>query len=183
MSICLVLGGGDTLHADLDAYTGPIDGVVTANDAVAEWPGGVDAAVSLHPGYFLSKGWLRKREERGYAPPKRLIGHEEWKRGGAPEGLELTEYRFPGVEKSGSSGLFAAKVALIDLGFERVVFCGVPLTVTPHFFGGDPWKFAENYRRVWLTLPDEYRNRMRSMSGWTRVYLGAPETVKEKRHD
>lgn len=179
---CLVLGGASCLHDDIAAYAGPVDGVVTVNDAVTEWRGDVDAAVSLHPQFFEQKGWLAARNEKGLSAPRRVIGHEEGKRvigmrGVNVPGLEFTPYRFPGQEKSGSSGLFAAKVALIDLGFDQVVFCGVPMTATPHFWDDrkEPWKSADGFRGGWLAAPEEYRSRMASMSGWSRILLGGPQ--------
>jgi len=188
VTTALVLGGAECLHMDLAAYVEAghgFAGVVTVNDALTEWPGRVDAAVSLHPRYFAQKGWRDARAAKGYAPALRHFGHMEARQVQEGKGLtcdvEFTEYRFPGQDKSGSSGLFAAKVALIDLGFDRVVFCGVPMTNEPHFWDADrtPWKPAEGFRRQWLTVPEEYRSRMASMSGWTRVLLGAPETEGE----
>ncbi|WP_306150740.1 hypothetical protein [Roseovarius sp. MMSF_3281] len=176
MKTALVLGGADCLHDDIAAYQGEYQGVVACNDAGAEWPGELDAWVSLHPEFFTHKGWLDKRQG---PPPKRLIAHpaaaQPHRRARLPANVEFTEYAFPGQTHSGSSGLFATKVALIDLGFDRAVLCGVPLTQTPHFFGGDPWKAADGFRRQWLALPEEYRDRMRSLSGWTAVLLGKPE--------
>lgn len=185
MTTCLVLGGADCLHADLDAYTGPIDGVVACNDAGAEWAGDLDGWVSLHPRYFQIKSWRQARADKGYPPARRHFGHMDAQKikdgAGLTCDVKFTEYRFPGQDKSGSSGLFAAKVALIDLGFDRVVFCGVPMTEAPHFWDVDraPWKVADGFRRQWLTVPEEYRARMRSMSGWSRVLLGPPETTGE----
>jgi hypothetical protein len=183
MTTCLVLGGADCLHADLDAYTGQIDGVIACNEAGAEWPGELDAWVSLHPNYFEAKGWRQSRANNGYPDAKRYFGHEEWRinesKGNLPPGMEFTDYRFPGQTRSGSSGLFAAKVALIDLGFDTAVFCGIPMTHTPHFYGGDPWKYAHNYQQIMLDLDKQYRNRMRSMSGWSRILLGVPEQRKD----
>lgn len=177
MTVCLVLGGAACLHDDIAAYDGPVDSVVACNDAGAEWPGELAAWVSLHPEYLDIKGWRQKRAERGYPPAKRYIGHLEWQRRGRknPDWLEFSDYRFPGQERSGSSGLFAAKVALIDLGFDRAVFCGVPLTHSPHFFDSKVWPFAHSYQEIIETLDPQYRARLRSMSGWTRDFLGSPE--------
>jgi hypothetical protein len=101
-----------------------------------------------------------------------------------PADITLTRYQFPGVDnKSGTSGLFAAKVALCDLGFDRVVLCGVPMTATPHLNNRTDWvdrpKTPTDYQRVWAGLPAEYLGRMRSLSGWTRELLGAPETTEK----
>lgn len=179
MKTCLVLGGADCLFEDVHAARNlPRDGVVACNEAGIEWPGDLDAWVSLHPEHFTGKRWLEKRQG---SPAKRLIAHpaaaQPHRRARLPANVEFTEYAFPGQTHSGSSGLFAAKVALIDLGFDRVVFCGVPLTQTPHFWDAkrEPWKSANDFRRQWLALPEEYRDRMRSMSGWTAVLLGKPE--------
>jgi len=181
MTTCLVLGGGDTLAADLAAYTGPIDGAVACNDAGTEYRGDLDAWVSLHPRYFKQKKWLEKRRNKGLPDAKALIGHKQATHMEYVEGVQLLEYKFPGQAKSGSSGLFAAKVALVDMGFDNVVLCGVPMTATPHFFDKVDWVRGPGFRKAWLDLPDQYASRMKSMSGWTRVLLGQPP--KEHRND
>jgi len=181
----LVLGGASCLHDDITAYIGAVDGCVACNDAGAEWSGDLDGWVSLHPQFFTGKGWLDKRQG---PPPKRLFAHHAANKavqiGRYPPGIEFTDYQFPEQHRSGSSGLFAAKVALIDLGFDRAVLCGVPMDPRPHFFDREDWKSAEGFRGAWLAVPQEYRDRIRSMSGWTRVLLGAPEIeTKEKPDD
>lgn len=181
LSTCLVLGGGDSLPYDLAAYSGPVDGAVACNDAGTHYAGDLDAWVSLHPRYFLQKKWLEKRKVKGYKPAKRLFGHMQATHlERIVSGVEFVDYEFSGQKKSGSSGLFAAKVALIDLGFDRVVLCGVPMTPTPHFFDRADWTRGPGFRKAWLELNPEHTVRMRSMSGWTRVLLGAPE--KEHRN-
>lgn len=178
-----MLGGAASLHDDIAAYDGPVDGVVACNDAGAIWPGDLDAWVSLHSQFFARKGWLAKRAQAGL-PPARAIYSHDFGHKDAPTGpnVRRTHCQFPGVEVGGSSGLFAAKVALIDLGFERAVLCGIPISPTPHFFDDVPWKDAEGMRSRWLAIPDEYRARMRSMSGWTRTLLGGPDADTQK-HD
>ncbi|KHQ50401.1 hypothetical protein [Mameliella alba] len=178
MRTCLVLGGGDTLQDDIAAYGGPVDGAIAANDAGMVWPGELDAWVSLHATHWIGKGWVQGRADRGYPPARRHLGHGAAGRCHAgkelPEGVEFIPYKFPGQTRSGSSGLFAAKVALIDMGFDRVVLCGVPMDDRPHYWdeGRQPWKACETFRPAWQALAPEYRARMRSMSGWTRELLG-----------
>jgi len=175
VTVCLVLGGADCLFEDIRRYGGPADAVVACNDAGAEWPGRLDAWVTLHPEHWERKGWLSTRAARRYPNAVALYAHNQVKEFVA-EGVICTDYLFPGQDKAGSSGLFAAKVALIDLGFDQVVFCGVPMTHSPHFFGGEPWRKQSvlDYRKQWKTVPDEWRARMRSMSGWSRTFLGGP---------
>lgn len=172
MTTALVLGGADCLWTDVEAYTGPVDGVVACNDAGTVWPGFLDAWVSLHPESFPR--WTAARAAAGHHPAARLLAHQMPKN--APDiGVEVIPHKLPGMRYSANSGLFAAKVALCDLEFDRVVFCGVPLTPTAHFFDPRPWKVATQYHEYWAQIPPEYAARMRSMSGWTRELLGAPD--------
>lgn len=181
MRTCLVLGGAECLHDDMRAYSGPIDGVVACNEAGAETER-LDAWVTLHPINWIKKGWLAAREANGY-PDAPLYTHDPRH---APEGTRQTEYCFPGQEHSGSSGMFAAKVALVDLGFDRAVLCGIPMSPMPHFHGAEHWHtqpdargkrtsdIPARYLKRWRDVPQEYIDRIRSMSGATRDLLGAP---------
>lgn len=170
MKIALCLGGGDTLERDIRKVPVKYDVVVACNEAGAFWPGELDAWVTLHP-ECLEK-WIRLREERGYPRAKIHAAHSKSHR---DPGIDVvTNSRFPGMATSGSSGLFTAKFALIDMKCDGVIFCGVPLTKTPHFFDEDLWDCAIPYREEWKKIPNEWKARMRSMSGWTRDYLGAP---------
>lgn len=171
----LILGGGSTLWADFAAYDGGWDMAVACNDAGAEWPHTLDAWATLHPEKMGA--WSAKRAANGFTPS--VTGHYAHRQpdlkhcGGVH--FNISEILFPGQKKTGSSGLYAAKVAMIDLGADRLVFCGVPMTITPHFFDSQDWKSAEGFRRQWLSVPSVYRARMRSMSGWSRALLGQPE--------
>ena len=136
------------------------------------WPGALDAAVGFHPQRW--PGILGLRAERGYPPPERVISF--WSPPRPLKSAEWAEWQFPGGSGNGSSGLFAAKVALVDFGFARVTLCGVPLTPTDHITGpGTPFTNAADWRPAWQALAPEWRRRMRSMSGWTRQLLGGPD--------
>jgi len=85
--------------------------------------------------------------------------------------------RFPGQSDTGSSGLFALKVALTDLGFDCALLCGIPMApVTGHFFDAAPWTGAGAHQLGWKQALPAIRDRARSMSGWTQHLLGAPTT-------
>lgn len=174
MRIALVLGGAQSLHFDLSSYFGPFHGVVACNEAGFEWPGKLDAWASLHPDYFTRKGWLKERSNRGYPDPAQLFGVRA-------KGIEvpttITPWQFPGMENvdaSLSSGLFAAKVALVDLGFDQVVLCGVPMNTDPHFFEPGSWASGSRYAKRLGNIPREYADRIRSMSGTTMQFFGNP---------
>lgn len=184
MRTCLVLGGAECLWRDVEAYQGPIDGCVACNDAGAVWPGALDAWVTLHPLNWTREkdAWLAKRRGKGF-PDVPLYTHDANK---APDGAILTTYCFPGQEHSGSSGMFAAKVALVDLGFDRAILCGIPMSPMKHITGADHWhtqpdvngakpsQLPGRYLKRWRDVPQEYRDRIRSMSGATREMFGAP---------
>lgn len=185
MTTCLVLGGAACVWDDVAAYKGPVDGVVACNDVGAEWPGELDGWASLHPNKFIQAGWIAKREANGYPPAKRIFGHarsvQRMRRELLPENIEAPATDLTEKLGSGSSGLFAAEVALCELRFDRVVLCGVPLDRAPHFFGGPDWDQHDRFRRRWIKLPEEARNRMGSMSGWTRELLGGPDMAKKSK--
>lgn len=180
MRTALCLGGADCVFDDVEALDLPFDGVVACNDVGAEWPGMLDAWVTLHPKNMPA--WSAKRRKEGRAPS--LLTYSNETEHALPNGCVGCGYKFPGQGGSGSSGLFATKVALLDLGFDRAVLAGIPLSAKPHFFDDKAWNGGEVFRPAWLQLRDEFRDRMRSMSGWTRALLGSPaDWIAEGSHE
>jgi hypothetical protein len=168
----LCLGGGHTLLTDLakvEELGIRYDAVFACNDAGAVWAGELDGWVSLHPEKL--DRWRKQRAANGHPPAKAFWAHRAHK--DVPE-IRVTEYTFPGQKASGSSGLYVAKVAMVNCGYQEVLFCGVPMTPSPHFFDKTNWRSCKGFRRVWPSVDTEYRAGMRSMSGWTRVLLGGP---------
>lgn len=170
MRIALCLGGAACLSKDVAAVPIEYHGVIACNDAGVWWSGELDAWATLHPENM--EEWVARRRSNGLPDAKKIISHSVGRRGSGVN--VLTDLKFPGMKYAGSSGLFMAKVALVDLGFDGVLLCGVPLTKTPHFFDDVKWDCSEQYREEWSHIPDRYRVRMRSMSGWTRNFLGGP---------
>ena len=175
----MVLGAASTLPDDV-ARAGAFHGVIAVNDAAIWWPGPLDAVVSFHPEDWPRR--LRDRAAAGYPPPGRVIGWW-WPPEEPHPGIERLEWEFPGGSGNGSSSLFATKVALIDLGFDRVTLCGVPLTEeAAHFNDARPFACARSWRTAWRHLAPEWRARVRSMSGWTRDLLEGHETMDRLRN-
>lgn len=180
MRVALVLGGGNCVWSDVDAALelGEFAGVVACNDVAAAWPGELDAAVSLHAEKMGL--WMSQRRAAGHPEPKAVLGHAEFRKGilKTPACLTgFTPFKFDGQTDSGSSGLFALKVALINLGFDRAVLCGVPMeALQAHFFDTHKWGGAISHRRGWKQALPQIADRARSMSGWTREILGSPTT-------
>jgi hypothetical protein len=89
--------------------------------------------------------------------------------------VHVLDYRWPGMTLSGSSGLFAVKAALEVLGADRVVLAGVPMSTDQrHFNKGEPWAKGAPYLDAWRIALPFIRDRVRSLSGFTRDLLGAP---------
>lgn len=183
MKACLVLGGALSVWREIDdaLALGEFAGVVTCNDMIVQWPGPLDAVVTLHPEKLV--GWLRQRERRGFPAPERIFLKLEWRERcdrqqiAAIEALEPTEteYRFAGQIKSGSSGLFAAKVALEDLGFARAVGCGVPMDAgAMHIVRHRRWGGAAAMQDGWKEAAPAIDGRFKTMSGRSSQILGAP---------
>ena len=177
MRAALVLGGGSTLWADVEQALslGEFQGVVAVNDAAVVWGGPLDAVASYHSEKWPL--WLERRRRRGYAPPARVFGHEGFahRQGFRPDiPVEWVNPLFPRQKDTGSSGCFAAKVALVDLDFDRIVLCGVPMNAGPHFWDHSAWTACDAHRQGWAQIDPSFTRRMRSCSGWTRDRLGAP---------
>jgi hypothetical protein len=162
MRTALVLGSAACVWDDVERALdlGELQGVVGCNHAGLHWPGVMDGWCSLHRDK-LTRPWVARRRLMGLPDHKALFS------------IGSTEHRFPGQTKPGSSGLFALKVALSDLGFDRAVLCGMPLDVDEaHFDTPGPWKPASQYRIGWEQALPHIRDRARSMGGWTAQLLG-----------
>lgn len=177
MSTALVLGGAGTVWTDVrEALAlGRFDGVVACNDVGAAWPGRLDGWATLHPEKMHR--WTSLRRAAGYPRPGRIVTHHQARHGRLPACVDGTiDHNFPGQTLPGSSGLFAAKMALIDLGFDRAVLCGVPMLATPgHFFDASPWNGVTSHRQGWAQAMPHIKDRLRSISGWTSEILGKPD--------
>lgn len=168
--IAAVLGGARGGLAELATLRNlaRIDAVFAVNDAAADFDGELAAFVTLHPEHLPK--WLAKRT----APTLEVVAHDD-----KPGVTRVADYRWPGMNASGSSGLFAVKVAL-EAGFDRVVLCGVPMeAMRAHYFDAAPWFEVDSFWDAWsIALP--HLANVRSMSGRTAQLLGMP--TKEFLH-
>jgi hypothetical protein len=130
--------------------------------------------VTLHP--ELMSDWQRERklyELHANYDVVIPLAHEVGNQTCGP-GWRRASYKWPKITPSGSSGLFAVKVAIGD-GNDRVVLAGVPMTNTPHFGSSDSWRHADAFRPVWMGARAFYADKTRSISGgWTEKLLGRP---------
>lgn len=164
--LAAVLGGARGVWAELAELETLIgrrpDLIVGTNDAGVVYPGRLDAWATLHHERFNE--WKRRR-----------VGNQDYR--------AFIHAPHPGVTGevvpdrwAGSSGLYAAQVALSYLGAGQVVLCGVPLNAeAAHFFNSASWTDADVFRRGFEAALPVIRDTVRSMSGWTRDLLGVPD--------
>jgi hypothetical protein len=150
---------------------------MAVNDIGAYWQGTLRHWLTLHPEYM--PGWKTFRANHNF---------------GLGWGVEIHGNKFaPAIDhvwsianSGGSGGLYACLVGLA-LGYNRVVLVGMPIDDSRHFFDA-PWYSGvplggSTQGDVWMQAKDrQFKGRVRSMSGRTRLWLGAPtkEWMEEK---
>lgn len=167
--IAIVLGGAPSVWSDLEkaqAMTAGLDtAIVATNHAGVLFEGDLDAWATLHPELFA--GWRAERAENGRNTDYRAFAHR--KHGG------LTGAEVHPLGWSGSSGLYAAQVAVQALGASGVILCGVQmLREAGHIVMPGEWTLVDKYKPAWLAAK-EAGLPVRSMGGWTAELFGEPD--------
>jgi hypothetical protein len=147
--------------------------IIATNAAGVYYPGHVDHWVTLHPEWWLGlpdsmPGWMDQRRIRGGN-----LDAVRWSDRGLPHWAQWNVDRIT-PRWRGTSGLLAVKVA-VELGFPRIVLCGIPMEDRGHF--DEPAKGfagATTFQTEWRQVMHHFDGRVRSMSGWTRKVHGAP---------
>jgi hypothetical protein len=168
----LVVGGASSVEDDLQALTilmgARWPGLIVAVNAIGAHLPRLDHWASRHG--ELIAGWEIERATR--FPPSR---YTTWS---TPDRAVYVDRTLDVGDRNGSSGLFGVLVAM-ELGADRVVLCGVPMTRSPHFTGGPDWEPAPAHLKEWQRpeIRAKLTGRVRSMSGATRTLLGAPSVA------
>lgn len=167
--IAVALGGAKGGLEELAEVSArmPVAKIFAVNDVAAEYPGHVDYFVTLHPSKLDM--WLDKRQSLGLSPPDHIIAHVAER-----HVTEVVSFKWPEMKRSGSSGLFAAKIAIekTDL---PVVLCGIPMDADrTHYAESNFVKHCDEFRPAWQEALPHIRGRVTSMSGWTAELLGRP---------
>lgn len=169
----VVMGGASTIWEDLEKIpTGWADIVIAVNDIGSHYDGTLHHWCSLHPDKFPA--WEATRKALGYAG-----GYKKWGMS-RPAGVDPGPVDAVVDHWGGSSAGLAVNVALTELGATSVVLCGCPQDQRPHYHRmNTPWQHWDVYRKDWERLKKSGKlDRVRSMSGWTRELLEAPEWLK-----
>jgi hypothetical protein len=164
--VAIVVGGGLDWQNEVEkakalcaeANLAPTFFVV--NDHIASFPGDV-VGCTLHPDKL--RNWLPQRVNSGLGELTDIWTHTGAKHL-ATKYNQLKDW-------GGSSGLFAYQVAR-ERGFNKIIFCGVPMDASPNYFRKQNWTAVSAFTRSWQTHKTEIQKYGRSMSGWTAEQIG-----------
>lgn len=174
---CLIVGCAANIWADVAAAReiGDYDATYCVKMAAVYWPGKFDVFVTLHP-EFVDQ-YEADRKKLGYPNGYEIVAPlttEVGMHGKKGNIHRRVSYRWPGMNSSASSGIYAAKVALDD-GFDRVVLAGIPMTKEAgHFTRGKAWLQRDCFTPGFNKAVPFMRGKVTSMSGHTMELLGSP---------
>jgi hypothetical protein len=177
MTRALVVGCSDNVWQEVEAAQklASYDAFYVVKMAGIHWDQGRFTWATLHPEFM--DGYKTERRKLGLPDCYELVGppaHEVGRHGDHHLDRRIT-YRWPGMTSSGASGLFAVKVALDD-GHDRIVLAGVPmLREGGHFARTRVWEQRDSFMPAWTVAKPFLKGKVRSMSGWTKEYLGEPD--------
>lgn len=151
----IIIGSAPCTEIDL-AFVPPLeaDYMMIGLDSVEKYMGRVDYMATYHPAEIPQI--IERRRKAGGNTDWQVISHE--KRPGVDIVTPLKG------KPSGSSAMLGIETA-IKLGHRKIICCGCPLD-------GD--RKYESFRRGWQERIDLIKDKVRSMSGWTRDLVGAP---------
>lgn len=159
----LIMGFAACLFDDLAAI-GPLDCDVMAVNRAGLVAGAIDHWVSLHAAQLVAFALQRDAADMAR-------GYRTW----APEPCIGIDHVTTDVERFGTSGLYAVRIALHKLRYDRIILAGIPLDDAQPYVGGAPIPYPLiGHRTAWRRACAEMGDRVRSMSGYTRSLLGAP---------
>jgi hypothetical protein len=167
----IVLGTAPCMWDDLAAAQALVSwDVIAVNGAGFMYADPIEMWVSIHGDALVE--WIEKRRALDYNMHFNAYGN--FKPG--EDSGSVIEWNKP--NGGGSSGLFAVMVAL-EMGYERLILCGMPLEGQERFdYDGREIITAETayrfYRSGWKLRAPLLRGHVRSMSGWTRETFGDP---------
>lgn len=179
MTVALVLGGAQCLHDDMEAAFQLFvpDVVVCVKDIGITYPDN-DHWVTYHPERLPRE--LGIRRAKGLPDPLYIWTYEKI----AIRPKLGVEFRTV-PNKGGSSGFMGMVVGCIVA--DKAVLAGIPMDPAQKHFSRPKkqgWPEAKYYRKVWSDHHGEYKDRVRSLSGWTKEIFGAPtsEWLSEAPH-
>ena len=178
MTRALVVGCADSVWNEVEAAQklATFDAFYVVKMAGIHWDQGYFHWITLHPEYMTR--YRAERTKINLPDSFEIVGPliDELGLHWEHPCDRRVSYRWPNMTSSGSSGLFAVKVALDD-GHDRVVLAGVPMERDGnHFARGKTWTQRDCFADAWTQMASKIKPNVRSLSGWTQQLLGAPDT-------
>jgi len=139
-------------------------------DAVDKYSWNIKYVATYHPDDIpLIKD---RRAKIGGNTDYLIISHVEFFNG-AKVDVDIVE---PYEPPSGSSALLGT-LAAIRMGYDKIILCGCPLIGR-----NDKNQSYEDFREGWIAKKNVVIGKVKSMSGWTKEFLGGvtEEWLKEK---
>jgi len=161
--IIIITGSAPCVHDDLarlPVRLGLYDVMAIGLDAVDKYPGHIKYVATNHPEDIPA---IRTRRALIKGNMDYLVISYQ-----AHEGVDIVQPLGP---VSGSSAILGA-LASIALGYDRIILCGCPLVGNAP--EGNPY---EAFRPGWEAVKTTVIGKIKSMSGWTREFLGGPPEV------
>ncbi len=149
---------------NLPVYPEACDFLAVGLDAM-DHPGRIEYMATYHPGEIAQ--CKERRAKAGGNIDYKVISHSEH---GASGPVDII---VPFQPPSGSSALLGV-LAGIREGYRKMILCGCPLEDETR---DGRTKNYQQFRDGWKSHLDEYVGTVRSMSGWTRDFLGGPDNA------
>jgi hypothetical protein len=154
----------DWAHHERSAHPEPVEGCIymlIGLDSVDKFLGPVQYLVTFHPDDLPA--CLQRRAAAGGNTDYKVISHLDREKHQPGVTYPLVDIVHPYEPPTGSSSLLGVLYA-IKLGYQRIILAGCPLDVKPYI----------TFQKGWQAHLDKYVGKVRSLSGWTREFLGYP---------
>lgn len=169
-NVLIIVGSAPCAQEDVAGALSLLHEIQDMNDAFDVMAIGMDAVnYIVHIDYFatyhtadIDEARIR-READGLNTDYKIIAHMQYK--------EMVQTILPCNPPSGSSALLGV-LAGIKLGYRKIIVCGCPL-IGKNAKGFD----YANFQKGWTAKFAAIKDKTRSMSGWTKKLLGAPDEV------
>lgn len=157
----LMIGRAGHDESDHPACLEECDYMLIGLDSVDKYLGPVQYLCTFHPDDIPA--CLQRRSAAGGNTDYQVIAHKACEE-------HHPDIKYPGVDiihpyepPTGSSSLLGV-LAAVKFGYQRIILAGCPLDVIPYI----------TFQRGWEAHLDRYVGKVRSLSGWTRNFLGYP---------
>lgn len=166
----LVMGSSPLMKADcesfLEIYKRQVDYLAVGMDVMDRIAQNIKYFATYHPKDILPA--KTRRERMGYNLDYRIISHIPFPKK-ENNIIDLIIAIDTKKEKSGSSAMLGC-LAAIEIGYSKIILCGCPLEGK----NADGVNYKQ-FQRGWLYHEKKVQGIVKSMSGWTKEFLGAPD--------